>query len=1137
MYIMYYANLQNDSSDITQNRISVSTTQTSRYYYAAEDYETLAAYLNIKFNSGGVKTWITNAGSRFSYIFTTSKNSINLDMRINGSFFNKDNVDANYRNLRNAVSAIIRASRGLADAEKMNVSIHQSGNPDSVIENVRTKRIDYNDTYGTIYTDPENVEKELRKKLKHLKEKYKDNDEFNTVMNHNVIIIRYVLHLEEVRTAGNSKFFLPLGYKVFNPNSKKLCFFKCLIMYDVLRSGQNPEFSKKKFNKEASRIYKKTGITGKPNIDDMENILKARGHNYALYLENTCVAYSREYNDVMCSINIQNGHAVLKIPGWFKCSYYNHSDEPKIIMNKGYMFNYFPSKKKLIEYEKKKGIVSEEPIEHNKYGFFRRNTDISTKVATYDYETRMIERQHNEEEEDYRKRAERMGYDEEHMPYALGIYAPEWDGCSELAINFYGDKCSDDFLDMLYAASFDELRTQEGAFYDETKEDDKLGITKHGFRSRFNNLVFYGHNGGQFDIRFLYEKLLYDDRFFIDTPINTENCYVSFTIYTLGKKGELINRYDFRDSMKLINGSLGQLSKELDIEHKKLPEDVNHVDIGRKLQEELEDADDVCACVGQETFNKLDKYLSHDCLGLYEILMKQAKAIKYRFNVEMFKYITQTSLAKAIAWKKDYYKDWLYTLNDEQHEFAKGAYFGGRTETFANGFIKETLFYYDFTSLYPDIGRLKLPIGPGEWITEVPEYQKDNHGRLNSHIAPGIYDVYIRTTKKGLKYKSLSCYQCDDNKEPSKEGKLTFPHFMEWTKLREPDIIIKENINKGLAEYMFAGKALVYSKCKCVFEDFFKEGFELKKEAKRNGNKALEKAAKILINSFYGSLGFNKYNREVITLEDIENPDFIFEMRNNKVKSYEEYGNYRVVNKYADIESEYNNMVLAAYITAYARRKITRLIWDIQDKGFELYYCDTDSVITNCDLLEHLPEWIGEGFGDNLGELKNELNDATKVDPHKQLYFKHGIFLGPKSYLLEPSSEAVEASGKNHLLPTVRLKGYKGCRKNWQDVELKMKAYVIEGNPIEQFNILNHFSAPVKDVMKANFRVKKKGLNKKTYNSHHKGDVVGKKVIPFKIYGETEEIKEDVANIELDRIKYNQKQIKKNDNMAGDMGF
>jgi hypothetical protein len=75
----------------------------------------------------------------------------------------------------------------------------------------------------------------------------------------------------------------------------------------------------------------------------------------------------------------------------------------------------------------------------------------------------------------------------------------------------------------------------------------------------------------------------------------------------------------------------------------------------------------------------------------------------------------------------------------------------------------------------------------------------------------------------------------------------------------------------------------------------------------------------------------------------------------------------------------------------YSRMRIHQLLVTIKRKGGKVYYWDTDSVITNFDVLadpETKQEFMWDGCGDELGSLKNEATEIIKKALAKAGYSK-----------------------------------------------------------------------------------------------------------------------------------------------------
>jgi hypothetical protein len=86
-----------------------------------------------------------------------------------------------------------------------------------------------------------------------------------------------------------------------------------------------------------------------------------------------------------------------------------------------------------------------------------------------------------------------------------------------------------------------------------------------------------------------------------------------------------------------------------------------------------------------------------------------------------------------------------------------------------------------------------------------------------------------------------------------------------------------------------------------------------------------------------------------------------------------------------DLPIEDINVSIAAATTSYSRVRIWKLMDAIKQRGGEVFMCDTDSVITDCDLSKHIglmaefiPDYKSDDPGAELGSLKCECSDDVK---------------------------------------------------------------------------------------------------------------------------------------------------------------
>ncbi len=317
------------------------------------------------------------------------------------------------------------------------------------------------------------------------------------------------------------------------------------------------------------------------------------------------------------------------------------------------------------------------------------------------------------------------------------------------------------------------------------------------------------------------------------------------------------------------------------------------------------------------------KYFENDLIGLFEILKEVDTT-----------HLTLASTSISVFLKQFNRSKITNNFLNVDNIFREG-YRGGRTEIF--NFKGKDLYYYDINSLYPYVmQKYKFPI-----------IKYNNFNFTTELTTNGLYYCYITTPSK-IHIPILS-YKLDN--------KLIFPvgSFSGWyfgaelLKAKELGYIIK--IQRG---YEF--------KTEYLFKDFVNHFYKIKKSA--TGSK--REIAKLYLNSLYGKFGQKHYQKSYQLLKNDKynkNDKDIVLNRKYKLKSLP------LILYYPYIHSE-----IAGMITSYARLELYYLIE--RAKPENIYYCDTDSIITSTKL-----------------KTSNEIG-AVKLE-HK---IKNFIALSPKFY-------------------------------------------------------------------------------------------------------------------------------------------
>ena len=426
--------------------------------------------------------------------------------------------------------------------------------------------------------------------------------------------------------------------------------------------------------------------------------------------------------------------------------------------------------------------------------------------------------------------------------------------------------------------------------------------------------------------------------------------------------------YTMIDSLKLLPMSLKSLSKDFNVTHGKL-------DLWEKVEmtypgEFVDIVDYLDRCDKDDPLYL--EYLGYDVISLYEVL-ENLMEISGLPLPEFVRCITTASLSRKILKsgykgkafmsdgqsKTDYQILCLYDYHNHQSEenFLRAAYCGGRTEVF-KPMLTHPGYHYDVNSLYPYVCLGDFPVGKPQFSWSKAE-------------AKDVFDTWMEK-KKGTGFLMCSVYVPPQNIPPlpAKMGKLCFPcgllygvwHF------EELEYAIR-HCGVEITDYM---QTCFYSRQYPVFRNFIQEFSELKQQADINGNRSERTFAKLLMNTSYGYTGMRRDDKtSLISLSKLD------EYPSEEVLHINEELGYAEVE--TDVKSRYIQVQVAATVTARARLILLKALKEAERVG-NVYYCDTDSIVTDHPFPDHMVDPHRLGFW------------ALEAEPEK------GIFLMPKVY-------------------------------------------------------------------------------------------------------------------------------------------
>lgn len=471
----------------------------------------------------------------------------------------------------------------------------------------------------------------------------------------------------------------------------------------------------------------------------------------------------------------------------------------------------------------------------------------------------------------------------------------------------------------------------------------------HLQKSHDNHVIWF-HNGGKYDIHLLLQQAVRICDSQLTHPIvffDVNGRLLEMTVKT--KHGKV----SFRDSYALIPAPLNKLAKDMNCEGK-LP----NVDIVNVTREDL------------LTNPLYHEYNTQDCRSLLAILTKYRDSNIKLFGTDPLYQVSASSYAKRIFFSRYYIPEQypLYNLTEKCHRFIDKSYGGGRNEMYIRGHISKSLHLLDFTSYYPWAGTQALPYGIFTWIDNLKIKDVDSWLRKN----PGFYEVTILVSPM--------------NKIPLHGIKRDFKYIFPYMTNVSGEIFFSEELIYGIGlGYEYKLHRGYKASLGAYAQYFFSDLFHIKQQAAAKGATGETLGAKITVNSGYGSFGFNKFDRLVMSCYGKHEEAHLIAAESMGLTSYMKYGNVFIARENKNVLLNDVNVAVSAAITSYARIRLHKLIQQVTDMNFTVYYCDTDSIITDCP-IEKLSVWIGDNNGSELGGLKHECD----ID--------EAVFVGCKTY-------------------------------------------------------------------------------------------------------------------------------------------
>lgn len=479
--------------------------------------------------------------------------------------------------------------------------------------------------------------------------------------------------------------------------------------------------------------------------------------------------------------------------------------------------------------------------------------------------------------------------------------------------------------------------------------------------------TFFAHAGGLSDVQFIFEELLRGDYRARGLKLDAAMSGSAAIRVTIRRDRACWHFADsywlFRDRLSKIGKSLG-LAKGGDFRCSHYPDCHHYCDsFNRDGACDHDPAEGCGMCIFYAPFAVLRDYNERDCEILWLALLRFQEEVN-----ELGGQLRRTIAGTALDLFRRAHLTESIPTNAGLNERIRPGYIASRVEPFR--FRCTTAKYYDFNSSFPT--SMSRP-QPGFYLGRAETWDGEPTSFIRARVS--VPDCYVPP----LPYRH------------PKTGAVFFPTGR-WSGLfsgSDLELLVElgGRIDKIKTVYRFQPFSDLASYVKEIYGRREKETDEFRRLV-----------YKYLLNSLYGKFGESSDKRKIVFSDD---PTAISGYAEGHVEMLTP--GVFLVRQSARVE--HAHVAISASITSMSRALLTRALVKGSSDSHELYYADTDSVITTAELPT----------GTGLGALKLE----------KEV--KSGRFVAPKMYMVNGEP---------------KIKGFPHLTREWFD-------RVVDGAPFE----------------------------------------------------------------------------------------
>jgi hypothetical protein len=328
----------------------------------------------------------------------------------------------------------------------------------------------------------------------------------------------------------------------------------------------------------------------------------------------------------------------------------------------------------------------------------------------------------------------------------------------------------------------------------------------------------------------------------------------------------------------------------------------------------------------------INAYLKQDCVALYDVIIKHRAALGNGLTMAGIAIRKLKQAMKPAGVKAFQVYD---RLTEERDTYFRKFYYGGRVECFERGIIPGDWKIYDINSSYPNVmATYNHPVG-----------QNFEYGirEINENTDFAVIDA---TSEGSLPIRH------------PETGMLVFPHgrFTFHATGHE----IRAALELGLLEIHDIISSATCSR-RTNFKAFVDKYYQMRMDAKKEGNEDFVLFWKLTLNSSYGKFSQNprEFRDYLLVRPSDDTPDTerwtasvmgeVCDIYERKLIESNDPADRR------NFESAFHNVATGASITGAARAELLRGM----QKAKRIVYCDTDSVICESMQTDHDPKRLG----------------------------------------------------------------------------------------------------------------------------------------------------------------------------------